>query len=166
MTTQLAQVLKVLSDGNWHSLPDISQTLKIRSRSAGSRIRDLRLSAYGKHQIEVRKTGNHRVYEYRLTKAISPPAQASTLTNSAFGSVYTNVLLGSAPFGQAAPFGGSASYLGPPKPVKFFNTQTLGTEYIPHNQCSVETVDGYRRIVAKDSAGKPIPHLITTQENL
>lgn len=141
MTTQLNRVLNVLSDGDWHSLPDIGKTLAIQPRSAASRIRDLRLNQYGNHRIEIRKTKQHRVFEYRL---LTPSKSSVSVT-------------------------GSATFISGPAPtanVKFLNTLSMTTEMYPRSQCSVVTENGFSRIVAKQLDGTIIPYLITTQSTL
>jgi len=144
MATQLHQVLSVLSDGQWHSLPEISQKLSIKKRSAGSRIRDLRLSSYGKHHIEVRKTSNYQVFEYRLTSQSNTP-------NPAIGNISLAALL--------HPMLGELS-------IKFLNVQSMDVEYHPRSQCAMHSVGGFQRLVALDSSGQIIEHFITTQDTL
>lgn len=68
MPKQLDKVLAALSDEKWHSLSEISKNLFIKKKSVASRIRDLRLSKYGSHKIEVRETQRPAVFEYRLIK--------------------------------------------------------------------------------------------------
>lgn len=157
MSTQLNRVLTVLSDGQWHSLPEISQKLSIKKRSAASRIRDLRLPSYGNHRIEARETSKHQVFEYRL---ISP----TTTPNSAIGNISVGPLLdlpwnmkpvpGVVVRGQVQPA------------VKFLNAQSMQVEFHPRSKCEMREVGGFQRLIAVDDSGQMIEHYITTQVSL
>ncbi|RJR06219.1 hypothetical protein C4588_08020 [Candidatus Parcubacteria bacterium] len=144
-STQLNRVLTTLSDGQWHSLHELSNALSIKPKSIGSRIRDLRLPSYGKHQIEVRKTANHRIFEYRLVSTSAPKPNA--------------VLHLTVP----SPWG-SAKLLSGPNKIKFLNILTMQVEHLPQTQCEIRSFNGYRRIVACDANKNEIQHLITTQD--
>jgi len=167
MNTQLNRVLSVLSDGQWHSLPDISQKLAIKKRSAGSRIRDLRLSTYGNHHIEVRKTGHHQIFEYRLTTQNSAPNPSignisiTTPTPTPTIQGVTSVLI--------QEWSDLPWHMKPVStvPVKFLDIQSMQVIYHPRRQCEVCDVgNGFQRLVAMDDSGKIIEHYITTQDNL
>lgn len=134
MNTQLNRVLSVLSDGQWHSLSNISQKLFIKRRSVSSRIRDLRLTVYGNHSIEVRKTPRRQVYEYRLMAQNTTP-------NPAIGNISVETM----------------------PTIKFLNTQSMDVKHHPRNQCEMRVVGGFPRLVALDSLGQVIMHYVTPQ---
>jgi len=146
--TQLAHVLDYMSDKQWHCLSDIASHLNIAPQSAASRLRDLRLSKFGKHTIEIRKTSNPHVFEYRLaTPTINPPQ---------VGTVSPTFTVPQANFTPNSGFGF----------VRFLNTQTLQVENIPKTRCRVDASQGFKRIVALNPNNQIIPHLITTDETL
>lgn len=161
MSNQLNRVLSVLLDGQWHSLHEISQKLFIKKRSAGSRIRDLRLPTYGKHSIEVRPTSKHQIFEYRLTTQNASP-------NPSIGNISVGPL--DLPW-QMKPQEKITIRLIPgdvcaQEAVKFLNTQSMNVELHPRSQCEIRTVGGFQRLVALDDSGQTIMHYITTQDIL
>jgi hypothetical protein len=151
MANQLRLVLNALSDGQWHSLPEIGQKLNIRKRSVGSRIRDLRLPKYGNYKVETRKTTNPRVFEYRL------------LTQTSGGSQVLGPVFSSLPpiTGGVTPLARGATSF-----VKFLNVRNLCVEQVPAKMCETKTYGPLKRLVAMDTAGQPMLHLLTLQESI
>jgi hypothetical protein len=69
------RVLTLMTDGKWRTLNEISRSTKDPEASVSARLRDLRKSDYGAHQVEKRTNGRRArgLYEYRLVVNKSPP---------------------------------------------------------------------------------------------
>ena len=65
LTTQLARVKDVLSDGRWYSLGQLSLLAKGPEASIGARLRDLRKARFGGHTVD-RKRSSRGYFLYRL----------------------------------------------------------------------------------------------------
>ena len=68
LTGQLADVLRVVRDGQWRTLREIANAASgYPEQSVSARLRDLRKDRFGKHQIERRRRQGHvGLWEYRL----------------------------------------------------------------------------------------------------
>ena len=82
LTGQLADVLAVLEDHQWHSLTDVSRRSGAPEASASARIRDLRKPKFGGYVINRRHLGNG-LYEYQL--APPPPKPTVLLQETVWG---------------------------------------------------------------------------------
>ena len=65
LTTQLARVKDVLSDGKWYSLGQLSLLANGPEASIGARLRDLRKARFGGHTVD-RKRSSRGYFLYRL----------------------------------------------------------------------------------------------------
>ena len=65
LTTQLARVKDVLSDGKWYTLMELSIRANCPEASASSRLRDLRKDRFGGHTVD-RKRSSRGLFFYRL----------------------------------------------------------------------------------------------------
>lgn len=82
LTSQLERVREILSDKQWHRLPDLKRTLNTTSSGVDARIRDLRKRRFGGYEIE-RKHLEEGVFAYRwtgLTKTPLPDISGSVMT--------------------------------------------------------------------------------------
>jgi hypothetical protein len=61
---QIKRVLDALSDGCWHSVPEIARLTSDPEVSVSAQVRNLRKPKHGGYTIERRRVAN--VYEYRL----------------------------------------------------------------------------------------------------
>lgn len=74
LTTQLDRVLAVMSDHEWHTIPEIVKKISFppyeQASEAGvsARLRDLRKTRFGSRKIERRRVGNSGTFQYRLAK--------------------------------------------------------------------------------------------------
>lgn len=136
-STQLQRVLDALQDGQWKTLAQISAITGDVPKSAGSRIRDLRLPAYGGHDISARQLPSGE-WEYRLNTPAAIPAGVGWVIHVAQ----------------------------PAAQVKFINARTLQPEYVDKAKCRVEKMGAFERVVALDDQGKILPHLVTTESSL
>lgn len=62
---QLVRVRLILSDGEWHTLPELSATTGDPEASVSARIRDLRKRKWGS-RIVLREYAGHGLWRYRL----------------------------------------------------------------------------------------------------
>lgn len=146
--TQLARVLALMQDGQWRSPAEIAQATGDRESSTTSRIRDLRLAAYGSHRIESRKRNTTRqIWEYRLVVPIPAVAEPT----------YT---VGAIPVSVAP----ERSHDGPP--IRFLNLDTMQVEQISRDRCMMDSSHGFDRVVAMDADGDVLFNLVTTQDAL
>lgn len=69
LTTQLARVRELLSDGYWWTLGELEQTLdyKFPQASISARLRDLRKPKFGGHTIDRRRGSSPGLFEYRMS---------------------------------------------------------------------------------------------------
>lgn len=65
LARQLASVRRHLSDGDWHTLAEMSATLGHPEASISARMRDLRKRKFGAHIVE-RRYVSRGLHEYRL----------------------------------------------------------------------------------------------------
>lgn len=65
LATQLYQVKKLMADGQWRSLFDISHAVNAPESSVSARLRDLRKTKFGGHTVE-RKRIHGGTYLYRV----------------------------------------------------------------------------------------------------
>lgn len=65
LATQLYQVKKLMSDGQWRSLFDIADAVKAPESSVSARLRDLRKTKFGGHTVE-RKRIRGGTHLYRV----------------------------------------------------------------------------------------------------
>lgn len=79
LTTQLARIYDLMSDGVWRSLPEIADAVRCTETSASARLRDLRKSRFGGHIVE-RDMPEPGFYLYRLIP--SPAGLISEPRNS------------------------------------------------------------------------------------
>jgi hypothetical protein len=168
--TQLDRVLNLMQDGQWRSPAEISQATGDGEHSITSRIRDLRLPAYGSHRIESRKRNvTRQIWEYRLVTAA--PANAATPNAPYVGYAPSPVntqgiwptggnIITSPTTAQAA----QAVQSGPP--VKFLNMDTMQVELVDRTNCKIDSSHGFDRVVALDASGKVQSNLVTTQNAL
>ena len=61
---QIQRVFDVLSDGQWHTVPEVARRTGDPENSVAAQCRNLRKPKHGGHTIERRRTGNY--YEFRL----------------------------------------------------------------------------------------------------
>ena len=67
LTGQLKRVYDVMSDGNWHRLPEIAHRAQGSEASCSARIRDLRKEKFGGFEVERRRHETQKgVFLYRL----------------------------------------------------------------------------------------------------
>jgi len=64
---QLRRVLRLMSDGAWRTLAEISLLTEAPESSVSARLRDARKERFGKHVVERRYLGNG-LFEYRLDR--------------------------------------------------------------------------------------------------
>lgn len=62
---QVEQVKKLMSDGDWWTLAEISKVLKQPTQSISARIRDLRKKEFGSFFVVKRHLVNN-IYEYKI----------------------------------------------------------------------------------------------------
>jgi hypothetical protein len=65
LTTQLGKVYAHMSDGRWHTLPEVSRCTGAPEASVSAQLRHLRKERFGGHTIEKKYTENG-FYHYRL----------------------------------------------------------------------------------------------------
>lgn len=65
LATQLYQVKKLMSDGQWRSLFDIADAVEAPEPSVSARLRDLRKTKFGGHTVE-RKRVHGGTHLYRV----------------------------------------------------------------------------------------------------
>ena len=70
LNTQLQSVKKLMADGDWRTLDDISAMIPGSIASISARLRDLRKTKFGGYTVERRRCGVAGLFEYRL--AINP----------------------------------------------------------------------------------------------
>jgi len=73
LTSQLSRVLEIMSDNEWHTLPELSQLVNGTEASVSARIRDLRKAHNGSHTVEravdpVPENGSMGLWRYRIPK--------------------------------------------------------------------------------------------------
>lgn len=66
LASQLAEVKKLMSDGEWRTLDDIAFIVPASIASISARLRDLRKERFGSHTVDRRRTPEPGVFEYRL----------------------------------------------------------------------------------------------------
>lgn len=87
---QRMEVLRIMADGEWHTLPQLSSALGNRYMitSLSARLRDFRKEQYGRYRVERRLViGSERLYEYRLLPPTSnqdamPPEEPDATLNA------------------------------------------------------------------------------------
>lgn len=62
------RVYRLMSDGKWRTLREISEATQMSEAGASARLRDFRKPAFGSHTVEKRKRYEN-TYEYRLITA-------------------------------------------------------------------------------------------------
>ena len=67
LRTLLERVRRLMGDGRWRTLSEISQSCGGTEASVSARIRDLRKSRNGSHLVERRNMGRG-LYEYRVVR--------------------------------------------------------------------------------------------------
>jgi hypothetical protein len=65
LTKQLGRVYAVVRSGDWHTLAEIAERTGDPEGSISARLRDLRKSRFGSHDIRKRRTGNTYAYTCR-----------------------------------------------------------------------------------------------------
>ena len=68
LTSQLARVTALMSDGMWRTLHEISVSVFSSEAGVSARLRDLRKSKFGGHTVDKRRRGlvDRGLFEYRL----------------------------------------------------------------------------------------------------
>lgn len=67
LATQLIAVKKLMKDGEWRTLDEISLTVKGTIPAISARLRDLRKVKFGEHTVERRRAGYAPgLFEYKL----------------------------------------------------------------------------------------------------
>lgn len=64
---QVGAVYRVMSDGKWRTLEEISMTLGFPQASVSARLRDLRKARFGAHEVQRRRFTEGQ-WEYRLCR--------------------------------------------------------------------------------------------------
>ena len=68
LSTQLQDIVDLMRDGDWRSLPDIAVETGHPEASISAQLRHLRKPRFGAHTVDRRYVG-HGLYEYRLELA-------------------------------------------------------------------------------------------------
>ena len=69
LDAQRARVWDAITDGEWHTLSELSETLGDPEASVSARLRDFRKARYGEHIIERRRVENgNGLHQYRLVR--------------------------------------------------------------------------------------------------
>ena len=68
--TQMRKVYRVMFDGAWRTLPELSEKTGYPQQSISARLRDLRKEKFGSHRVARRARGERvrGLFEYRLVK--------------------------------------------------------------------------------------------------
>lgn len=66
LSSMLIRVQAVMTDGHWHTLPDLAQRVGGSEAAISARLRDLRKAKYGGHTVE-RRYVHRGLWEYRYT---------------------------------------------------------------------------------------------------
>jgi hypothetical protein len=80
---QRMEVLRIMADGEWHTLPQLSSALGNRYMvtSLSARLRDFRKEQYGSYRVERRLVvGSERLYEYRVLPPMGVGPRRAALT--------------------------------------------------------------------------------------
>jgi hypothetical protein len=65
LSKQIDRVFEAMSDGQWHSIPELSLSCNASQTSVSARFRDFRKPRFGGHEVE-RSNGTSGCYYYRL----------------------------------------------------------------------------------------------------
>jgi predicted transcriptional regulator len=65
LSRQMDMVVRLMSDGTWRSLEEVSAELDIPTQSASARLRDLRKKRFGYRRVDRRRRGGG-TFEYRV----------------------------------------------------------------------------------------------------
>jgi len=68
LATQHQRVFALMSDGQWRTLEEIASAVHGTTQSVSARLRDLRKTRFGEHEVERRRRspGEAGLFEYRL----------------------------------------------------------------------------------------------------
>lgn len=66
LTQQLTRVRKLMADGLWRSLKEISEAVDAPEASVSARLRDLRKKKFGGRNVERRRRDGYGTWEYRV----------------------------------------------------------------------------------------------------
>lgn len=74
LTSQLARVRALMSDGKWRTISQISANTMDPEASVSARLRDLRKDKFGALEVQRREASENGLFEYRV---VAPAGQAS-----------------------------------------------------------------------------------------
>jgi hypothetical protein len=76
LNRQAHAVFRVMADGRWHTLHDLSVAAGAPEASCSARLRDLRKPRFGRHRVERDYLGDG-LWQYRLLLPVPGPGQQS-----------------------------------------------------------------------------------------
>jgi hypothetical protein len=65
----MERVYKLMTDGAWHTLPELAKAVQGSEAGVSARLRDLRKARFGGHVVDKRRVEGG-LWEYRLEKIV------------------------------------------------------------------------------------------------
>lgn len=79
LTGQIRRVFEFMSDGEWHTIPEIAEAAGASETSASARVRDLRKPRFGSYKVQRMRVGEPSagLWAFRLDIPMREPEQMS-----------------------------------------------------------------------------------------